>query len=167
MILWFNSFSQLDFEALMSVYKETNELMGGTLYSQESAMMQVQLAERDFADYLRHTFFQQDAAAYCILAENGSYISAARIEKFEDGYLLSALETRPDCRRKGYGKCLLNALVSQCVSDDKVPIYSHVGNRNRASMALHLQCGFRVLKESARYLDGSVRTDSKTLIYEK
>ena len=167
MNLWFYSFPKLDFEALMTVYEEGNRLNGACAYPKESAMMQLRLAEQDFADYLREIFFRQNGAAYCVLVEDGSYISAARIERFDDGYLLSALETRPDCRRKGFSKQLLRALLCECADKGKLPIYSHVENRNTASMNLHLQCGFRLHKTFARYLDGSVRADTKTLIYEK
>jgi GNAT superfamily N-acetyltransferase len=112
-------------------------------------------------------FFCQEGAAYCVFSENGTYISAVRIEPFEDGYLLSALETKPDSRRRGYGKRLIEGLILECTEKRKLPIYSHVKNKNIASINLHLQCGFRVYKDSARYLDGSVRTDSKTLVYKK
>ncbi len=167
MNLWFYSLSELDFEALMMVYEEGNICNGVLSYPDESATMQVRLAEQDFADYLRQTFFRQEGASYCILAENGSYISAARIEKFDNGYLLSALETRPDYRRKGYGKRLMEDLLCECTGKDMLPIYSHVNNNNTASLNLHLQCGFHIYKDSARYLDGSVRSDTNTLIYEK
>lgn len=167
MNLWFYSLNELNFEELMAVYEEGNRLNGACLYPDESATMQKRLAERDFADYLRETFFRQDGAAYCVLVENSLYISAARIEKFEDGYLLSALETRPDYRRKGYGKRLIDALVLMCSGRGLLPVYSHVHNNNIASLSLHLQCGFCVVKEFARYLDGTVRSDTKTLIYKK
>ncbi len=151
----------------MAVYREGNMENGNRFYPYESATTQIRLAEQDFADYLRNTFFHQEGAVYCVLEENGSYISAARIEKYEDGYLLTALETRPDCRRKGYGMQLINGLLARCKDNGWMPIYSHISNQNYASMRMHLQCGFRVLKDSARYLDGSVRSDSKTLKYEK
>lgn len=167
MILWFYSLSELNFEELMSVYEEGNRENGTYLYPQESAATQMLLAERDFDDYLRQTFFRQKGAAYCVLAVDGSYISAARIEPFEDGYLLSALETRPGFRRRGYGQQLVNELIDACVHRGNMPIYSHVNNRNVPSLNLHLQCGFRVHKDFARYLDGSVRVDSKTLLYKK
>ena len=167
MLLWFNNLAALDFEALMAVYKEGNALNGSLQYPNDSPMRQKCFAERDFEDYLRQIFFCQEDAAYCVFSENGTYISAVRIEPFEDGYLLSALETKPDCRRRGYGKRLIESLILECTEKRKLPIYSHVMNKNIASINLHLQCGFRVYKDSARYLDGSVRTDSNTLIYEK
>ena len=151
----------------MEIYEEGNILNGNLRYPQESATMQRMLAEQDFADYLRHTFFRQDGSAYCVHTDNGSYISAARIEKYADGYLLSAVETRPDMRRMGYGKRMLNALLAECTNRGLLPVYSHVDNRNVASMMLHLQCGFQAYKDFARYLDGSINSHSKTLKYEK
>ncbi len=167
MNLCFYSMSELNFDELMRVYEEGNIQKGAILYPYESATMQKYLAERDFEDYLRQTFFKQNGAVYFVFEENSSYISAGRIEPFNDGYLLSALETRPDYRAKGYGKRLLAFLVSTCSLQGKIPIYSHVHCNNHASMNLHMNCGFRVYKDVARYLDGTVRSDGKTLIYEK
>lgn len=167
MNLWFYNFRQLDFEELLHVYEEDIRADGFKLYFNESTEQQLRLAERDFADYLRCTFFSQKDAAYCVLQDEGQYICAARLEEYENGYLLSALATRPGYRRMGNGKRFLSALLTHCAGEGKVPIYSHVSNKNNASMGLHLQCGFRIFKDTAKYLDGSVHADSKTLIYEK
>ena len=166
MNLWFYSLNELNFEALIAVYEEGNICNGAERYPEESATMQKRLAELDFEDYLRQSFFRQPGASYCVYVENGSYISAARVEPFDNGFLISGLETRPDCRRNGYGRKLMENLILTCKGKGKLPIYSHVNERNIASMRLHLQCGFRVYKDTARYLDGSVHSDSKTLIYE-
>lgn len=167
MLLWFYSPSELNFEALMSVYEDGNKENGARLYPQESASMQKLRAEQDFDDYLRQTFFRQKGAAYCVLTDQDCYVSAVRIEPFEDGYLISALETRPDLRRRGYAGQLMRNLLAECGKRGFVPIYSHVANRNIPSMNLHLACGFYVHKEFARYLDGSVSGDCKTLVYKK
>ena len=167
MNLWFNKFSELDFDALMEVYEEGNRRLGEKLFPYESEENQLQRTQRRFEEYLSECFFQQDGAAYCVLADNGMYICAGRIERFADGYLLSALETRPDCRQKGYGKAFLTALIQQCNETGKLPVYSHIFERNVPSMKLHLQCGFSIYKDSAKLLDGSVRSDFKTLIYNE
>lgn len=167
MNLWFYSFRQLNFEELLNVYEEDIRVNGSQLYPGESADQQLRLAEQDFADYLRCTFFRQKSAAYCVLCDKERYVCAARIEEYEDGYLLSALATRPGYRRMGNGKRFLSTLLNHCAGEGKLPIYSHVANINKASMGLHLQCGFRILKDTAKYLDGSVHADSKTLLYEK
>lgn len=167
MLLWFYSPSELNFEALMSVYEEGNKENGAYLYPHESSSVQKLRAELDFDDYLRQTFFMQKGAAYCVLTDKECYVSAARIEPFEDGYLLSALETKPDLRRRGYARQLMVELLAEYVSRGCTPIYSHVANKNIPSLNLHLQCGFCVHKEFARYLDGTVSTNTKTLIYKK
>lgn len=167
MILWFRSFSEMNFDALMAVYEEGNRKHGMQRYPDVSEAEQLLYAEADFASYLTDVFFRQKGAAYCILADGDTYICAARIEEYKDGVLLTALETKPDCRASGNGKILLTALLEHCALCGNLPVYSHVDNKNVASMNLHLGCGFRILKDSARFLDGSVSTDSKTLIYEK
>ncbi len=167
MNLWFCNFCDLDFEELVEVCQEDILTHGRLHYPNESTTEQLRLAEVDFADYLRNVFFRQKGSAYCILVNEGKYISAARLEPYEDGYLLTALITRVDYRRMGYGRQLLLDLMTDCVANGRLPIYSHIANRNVVSYSLHLQCGFRVLKDTATYLDGSVHTDSKTFIYTK
>ena len=43
------------------------------------------------------------------------------------------------------------------------PVYSHVGKRNTASMALHMGCGFEKIQDCAVYIDGSVSQNAVTL----
>lgn len=65
------------------------------------------LAEEDFREYLSQVFFAAEGAAYFILEEAGRYVSALRLEPYEDGLLLEALETAPEERRKGYAAHLI------------------------------------------------------------
>ena len=167
MILWFYRLYELDFQKLMSVYEEGNVRNGAILYPDKPVAAQKQLAEYAFEDYLRHAFFRQKNAAYCVLADGRIYYSAVRIEPFEDGYLLSALETGPSYRRKGYGERLIKQVLSACTERGMLPIYSHVHNSNIASLNLHLKCGFCVYKDIAKYLDGTISDAAKTLVYNR
>ena len=42
-------------------------------------------------------------------------------------------------------------------------IYSHVGKRNAASLAVHEKCGFYQISDTAAYIDGSVDSKAYTL----
>ena len=85
------------------------------------------------------------------------------MEPYEDGLLLSALETAPKHRGKGYATVLVREVLNQL---EGTAVYSHISLRNRGSLQVHRKCGFRKLLDHARYLDGSVHTDSVTMIFE-
>lgn len=152
-----HSLRELDFSQLMEVYLE------GNLEKAEEGLSLLQ-AEQDFYVYLRDDFFKISGAVYCIWQEAGRYISALRLEPYKDGWLLEALETRPDQRQRG----MAFALIRQV---QKLPeygmLYSHVHKQNRASLAVHEKCGFRRIGESAAYIDGSVNSRACTMYWEK
>ena len=64
-------------------------------------------------------------ACYAVLEEGGAYRSAVRWEPYADGVLISALETVPEMRRKGYGEQLLREVLRR--TDRKV--YSHIAKK--------------------------------------
>lgn len=149
----------LDFRQLMDIYEEDNLENAAELWPEEPQGQQLLLAEQSFHQYLRECFFSTEGALYCVWVENDRYVSALRLEPYQDGLLLEALETRPDQRRKGYAVELVKAVLSE-VGDTK--IYSHVGKRNSASLKTHEKCGFRRILEHAVYADGSVMTNHCT-----
>ena len=155
-------YSELDFSRLMEVYEEGNRENGADLYPQLSEYQQVMRAEQDFSDYLREDFFKAEGAYYAIWEEGGTYRSALRLEPFQDGMLLEALETRPDCRGKGYATMLMMAVLSM----ETRKIYSHVSRKNIPSLRTHEKCGFRKILDHAVYIDGSVSANAVTLCKE-
>ena len=165
MLLIAERFRELSFGKLMEVYRESNERNGKERYPEETPERQLALAEEGFYRYLQEDFFSKPYARYCIWTENGSYVSALRLWPFQDGQLLEGLETKPGQRRKGYAASLIRAVQEHCPTGTR--IYSHVSRSNTASLGLHESCGFRVVQETARYLDGTVSTRAQTLCWEK
>ena len=157
---------QLCFSDLMQVYIESNAKIGRERYPSFGSDDQLREAEQDFYQYLRSVFFSQTGARYAVWIENNRYFSAVRIEPFSDGLLLCALETAPGFRRKGYGKALITALQSYLSCSSSGRLYSHVSKSNISSLDLHKSCGFRVIKDYAVHVDGSVFHDSVTMLYE-
>ena len=158
MLLIMKRLEELDFSALMDVYVEGN-LEKAEEYGDGGLLR----AEREFRDYLREDFFRQRDAFYAVWEEKGKYVSALRLEPHKDGWLLEALETAPDCRRNGYAKMLMGAvleLMGQAI------VYSHVSKRNEASLRTHYACGFRKHLDYVAYLDGSVSRRAVTLKYD-
>lgn len=156
------SLSDLSFSKLMEVYLEGNLEKAREEYSDLSEYAGLQLAEQDFYQYLKECFFTVPGARYAVLEEGGAYRSAVRWEPYADGMLISALETAPKVRRKGYGERLLREVLRRTGGK----VYSHVAKKNAPSLAVHKKCGFRIIGDRARYLDGSVNARAYTLCFE-
>ena len=157
MLLIAKRLGELDFSALMDVYIEGN-LEKAEEYG-DGGLLQ---AEREFRDYLREDFFRHAGAFYAVWLVDGSYVSALRMEPYEDGWLLEALETAPEYRRRGYAKALVSAVLEHMGG---LTVYSHVSRRNIASIQTHMSCGFEKFLDHAVYLDGSVSNRAVTLRY--
>ena len=164
MLIIAKKMNDFSFGKLMEVYEEGNLENARDLWPEESTARQLALAEADFYQYLREVFFRTAGAVYLIWEEKGCYISALRLEPYQDGLLLEALETAPQRRTKGYASRLLVAAL-EYAGDQK--IYSHVHKRNVPSLRTHETCGFRKIRDDAVYADGSVDSRSITLCYEK
>ena len=161
MLLLADKMHKLDFGKLMTVYEEGNQKTGADLHPELPEGQQLLSAEQAFYQYLREVFFATPGAVYAIWAENGQYLSALRLEPYEDGLLLAALETAPAYRRQGYGEKLLHAVL------EAIPgrIYSHIHRRNTPSLAIHQKCGFVQVLDYAKYIDGSISHNAVTLRY--
>ena len=162
MVIIADSLSELSFSKLMEVYLEGNMEKAREEHEELSEYAGLQLAEQDFYQYLRECFFATQGARYAVLEEKGAYLSAVRWEPYTDGMLISALETAPSERRKGHAEKLLREVLLRM--DTKV--YSHVSKKNTASLAVHKKCGFQIVADRARYLDGSVNARAYTLCFE-
>lgn len=161
MLKIFYRLKDLDFEKLMDVYEEGNMENAREFYPDEAPEVQLQRAHQDFEDYLREDFFQVNGAYYAVWEEEEVYVCALRMEPYQDGFLLEALETMPACRRKGYSVKLISAVLEQLPGG--AIVYSHVSKRNTASMGAHMRCGFEKALDYAKYVDGTVTQYSCTL----
>jgi len=150
---------KLSFRELMEIYVEGNLEKARDEYYDAPEHLGLQYAEQDFYQYLKECFFQTPGAKYAVWEEGGRYICALRWEPYEDGVLVSALETRPAFRRMGYATRLMNEVLPRLEGN----VYSHVNKQNTASLSVHKKCGFSVISDSARYLDGSFNTRAYTL----
>ena len=154
---------ELNFGQLMAVYEESNRENGAEFYPGLPEGLQIANAEQDFYQYLRECFFKTEGAFYAIWEEN-AYVSALRLEPYQDGLLLEALETAPDQRGRSYAGALIRAVL-------KLPevqkVYAHVHKKNTPSIRTHESCGFRRILEYAVYIDGSVKNNACTVCYEK
>ena len=159
-----NRLSQLHFGSLMTVYAESNRENGEEFYPHLPPEQQVFQAEQDFYAYLREVFFPTDGAVYYVWSEKGQYVSALRLEPYQDGLLLEALETAPEFRGRGYAKKLIRAVLDTA---DFEKIYVHIHRRNATSAAVHTACGFRKILDHGVYADGSVNDYTDTYLFTK
>lgn len=164
MLQIYTGLGQIRFGELMEVYSESVAENGEDFYPHLSAAEQVLRARQEFYAYLQQGFFTNEAEVYCIWQENGNYVCALRLEPYEDGLLLEALETRPSYRRQGYARKLIEAVL-KIYGEGK--IYSHIGHKNTASLAVHQKCGFVKISDHARYVDGSFDPRCGTFLYER
>lgn len=163
MLLIYDRLSKIRFGQLMQVYAEGVAANGREFYPELPENQQILRAEQDFYAYLQTGFFTQSGDLYCIWEENGAYVSALRLQRYQDGLLLEALETHPNHRRRGYACRLIQAVLDKL---QPPKLYSHIGHRNFASQATHMKCGFQKISDHARYADGSVNTYCGTYLYE-
>ena len=163
MLIIANNLGKLHFSQLMAVYEEGNRENGAEFWPELPECQQILNAENEFFQYLQEVFFAQSDAVYCILEQDGKYVSALRLEPYKDGLLLEALETAPEYRRCGYGRKLIQAVLEQFGNRK---IYSHVSKKNAASISTHLKCGFQKILDHAVYADGSVLHSSITFYLE-
>ena len=163
MLRIFTSVAGLDMPALMAVYEQSNSQKGQTEYPREPAGLQLLFAEQDMRNYLRETFFRTEDAFCAIWEERGKYLAALRVEPYRDGVIVAGLETAPDHRSKGIATQLLTETVEQLRGRK---IYSHVAKSNKPSLHVHEKCGFRIIDDRSAFLDGSVSTNSYTLLLE-
>ena len=158
--------SEISFANLMSIYYEGNLANGKEHYPDDTEEVQIRKAEDDFYQYLNAVFFRQEDSYYMIWIVNGHYTAALRLEPYRNGHLLSALETAPEARGKGYATSLIQEILSYLSSHGSGIVYSHVSKRNEASLAVHRKCGFQDIKDYAVYADGSVLHNHFTFAYE-
>lgn len=160
MLVLARKLKELNFSMLMDIYEESNRENAASFWPDMSEGPRMLRAEQECYGYLKDVFFQTPQAVYAVWQEEGIYISALRLEPYKDGWLLEALETKPDRRKQGGAEKLIRAVQE---TGEFAKIYSHVGKRNAPSLAVHSKCGFTRIQEFAAYIDGSVDHRACTL----
>lgn len=161
-----NNIRELDFPALIQVYERSLVIAGEKNYRHLSEFEQRRKAEEDYYDYLLSCFFRDESNKMFVLENQGRYVCALRLERFNDGYLLTGLETMPSEYRKGFAKELLKAVIAFSQEHNYKILYSHVEKINQASLAVHRAVGFEVADDLAVYLDGTVTRSAYTLRFD-
>ncbi|MBQ3251773.1 MAG: GNAT family N-acetyltransferase [Oscillospiraceae bacterium] len=151
MLLKFQKIRKVDIAQIFRVYRESID-------REYRDSKDCNCPEEAFYEDLRH-FFSVSGAILGVWCADGVYMASLRLEPYRDGYLISCLETAPNCRRRGYASMLLSQLMEQFPGS----YYAHIDKKNRPSLLLHAKLGFEVISDHAVYVDGSVFTSSYTL----
>lgn len=163
MLIVAQTMEELDFEQLMDIYIEGNRENAEEQWPELPCAEGLERAKQGFRKYLEIGFFPKHGARYMVWENDGKYVSALRLEPYEDGFLMEALETIPGERKKGYASRLIRA-VQDWMGHGK--IYSHVSKRNTASLATHDRCGFHKHLDHSVYSDGTINENAWTMCYE-
>lgn len=161
------SIKELPFSKWMEVYTESNRKSGREDYPDLSEYRQLINAEQDHFQYLREVFFTTENAFCAAWRLGDRYAAALRAEPYRDGYLITALETAPEARGKGYATALVEATLPYIETLGSRSIYAHVSKDNAQSLAVHKSCGFEIMLDHAVYIDGSVLQSAYTLRNQK
>lgn len=122
--------------------------------AQELTFTQIDAFEQ--AEYLCRQFFRGQGELCCLWVKEKRCVSMLRLEPWQDGLLLTGLETLPEHRHHGYASDLLMAVGEYLRSCGYCKLYSHIDHRNCPSIRVHEKCGFRRISDTARLLDGTV-----------
>ena len=145
MLAEFRQFSDVNLDTLLDVYSQSLDQKDWSEVN-------------DFLEDLQ-LFYKNKNVCVIQWIEDGKAVAAMRLEPYQDGSLITCLETHPHYRRKGYAYQLLESVLS------KYPgiYYSHVDKRNKPSLQLHRKVGFKSFLDYAIHVDGSVYSGSVTL----
>lgn len=167
MLLFIEKPSEIDYDKLMAIYRESNEANAKIFFPQiKDEANAREKAEAAYCDYIKKEFLN-GKNAYCILEENGVWVSALRLYKIHDGfYFIEALETTPKFRRQRYAEKLLSKVIEKLQKTENCKIYDCVRKKNTASLRVHEKCGFKVVDENAfDYLQQKIDEQSYGLEY--
>lgn len=127
---------------LMDIYAEGSRENAEYFYPELPPSEGIAKEEQKFVRMLRETFFSKPENELFIWETEGQWVAALRLTRMDGFYYLEALETKPDQRKKGYGKALLEALCKELAARGPVMIRDCVAKRNEASLRAHLSAGF-------------------------
>lgn len=140
-----NRYLDINLDALLDVYSQSID---------QNSWAEV----NSFVEDMQLFFDNKNVFVAQWIAE-GKLVAAMRLEPYQDGFLITCLETHPDHRRKDYAYLLLKSVMAEYPG----VYYSHVDKRNTPSLRLHEKLGFEISLDHAVYVDGSVYSSSVTL----
>ena len=157
----YNRISNVDFRIYKELYSEQIEAQRLREYAHLSYAEGILRSEEDFW-YDTEIFFKTTGAFICVWFCDGRYASALRAEQYNDGYLLTNLETDITYRNRGYATLLIQGLKKHLLSIGCKRLYAHISKCNQISIIVHEKLGFQRIFDSATLVDGTTTNDYYT-----
>ena len=135
MIKIITQIDEITISSLLSVYSESMDDMK-TNFATDTEMCVA------YASFLRE-FAKKPNQLIIVETFNDEWVSALRaIETTEGHWFLEAVETKPNKRKKGFGKDLLLHTIDYLKNRGMTEITCTISHNNHKSQALHGKCGF-------------------------
>lgn len=161
------NFTDSEMEALLDIYDESNIENVPYFYPDLDDMDEGKRRVREsFAGYIRDDFLKCPGNSYFILGDDGKWVCALRLYALEKCYYIEALETAPECRRRGCAARLMELVKEHLRRFGPFVIRDCVSKRNQPSLATHKSCGFVIDSDPGKdYLDGSTNERDYGMAY--
>lgn len=148
-VIFTNKISGIDLEKLMDVYEESNlenlSMVKSDYGHISDKNILYQKVRESYKSYIKNEFLKNGNNYLAIIKDDKDYLAALRLYDEGDFYLLEALETKPEYRRRGYGESLLREVISILKKGSQ--IRSEVSILNKKSLGLHKKIGFEILEK--------------------
>lgn len=151
MLLVLQSPDELDVPKLLAIYQESSQENCQKMFPAETFTASLEQYEAGYTAFMREEYFAKPGRFWMVETTDGLWASALRLLPLEEPntWLIGALETHPEHRRKGYAARLItNAIRFMEEAHGSITLLSGVGKRNTASLQTHLRCGFVREKET-------------------
>lgn len=147
-LLIFQNLSDLNWEQFFAVYRESSLENAAEWYPELSEQEALEKYETGYRDYLLGDF-QSEHGILLVISKDGIYRSALRLlPQEENEYLLEALETHPNYREMGFGKCILHETMLYLHRNHPgCSVCSYVSIKNKISIQTHRAAGFSAAKD--------------------
>lgn len=169
-LLRFDRLEDLDFPKLMEVYRESNTQNISYFFPEETDRERgLRGVEEKFYEYFETDFFAAPGRRYYVLADGENWTSAIRLFPVPGqtvAWYAEALETAPDCRRRGYARRLFELVFRELSAEGPFVLTDSVNRNNDASLAFHGAMGFQQFQDPACCpLNGNTNPRALGMIY--
>ena len=152
-LLCFDRMEDLDFPRFAEIYRESYLATISYFFPEETDQERgLRKLEAKFLEYYRTDFFAVPGRRCYVLADRERWVSAIRLYPVPGrpgAWHAEALETAPDCRRRGYARKLMELLCFALAKQGPFELSDSVGKHNEPSLAFHKACGFEIVQEEA------------------
>ncbi len=135
---------ELDISQLLAIYRSDSLENCTEMYPEEpSSEAALARYEDGYASFMKNEFFSQPGRLWMVEAEGGLWVSALRLLPGSGFWMLEALATHPEHRRRGYAARVVADTIRYLEeAHGEITLLSCVSRRNTASLRTHLCCGF-------------------------